>query len=145
MGKGVWASKTPLEQGIRKSREPQDGNQVSEAPEITWAFSGGGLGASLRLSAKNLPNSQERSLSHKGQVLDLILALCPPTEKLRPRDKVGPGPGPLTDLFTKGGVLASPRTPIREPPLLGVSLPAPPPSHCLPSTRPGLAQPTHRG
>lgn len=148
MGKGVWASKTPLEQGIRKSREPQDGNQGSEAPEITWAFSGGGLGTSLRLSAKNLPNSQEKSLSHKRQVLDLSWPSVLPHRETQAQRQSRPwtrsphsfihegrGPGFFEDAHQRTappwGLFASPTS--TPPPVI----------HLTP--RPGLAQPTHRG
>lgn len=113
---------------------------MSEAPEITWAFSGG-LGASLRLSAKNLPNSQERSLSHKGQVLDLILALCPPTQRnAGPEMKQALDQVPSQIHSRRQGSWPLRGRPSENRPILGSPCqPRPHPTACHPPDPPGQA------
>lgn len=68
----IWTSSRA---GNWEKQEPQEGSQGADAPEITQAPSGGGMGTFLGLSARNSPNSQKGSLFHEEKVLDIILAL----------------------------------------------------------------------
>ena len=62
----IWMPPSTQSRELGKKGTPR-GGQGTEAPEITRAFSGGGMGTSVRLSAGNSPSSQKGSLYGKGK------------------------------------------------------------------------------